>query len=94
MKMGVTIKITVKGRQFTVVPILHEQDGVVERMEERNRPGPNLKVPSRHLPGGTEENPGKPHSGWPPAGLEPTTSRMRSQRSTTELRPLGSFADL
>ena len=30
---------------------------VVENIEVRSRPGPNLKVPPQHLPGGTEENP-------------------------------------
>ena len=48
-----------------------------------------FKVPSQHLPGVTEGNQGKPQSGWTAAGIEPRTSRMLSQRSTIEPRPLG-----
>jgi hypothetical protein len=35
------------------------QDTVIEWMEERSRPGFDLKVPSCHLPGGAEEKPVK-----------------------------------
>ena len=48
-----------------------------------------FKVPSQHLLGVTEGNQGKPQSGWTAAGIEPRTSRMLSQRSTIEPRPLG-----
>jgi len=47
-----------------------------------------FKVPSRHLPGVTEE---KPESGWSVAGIEQTTSRIVRQRFNTELSWLGFY---
>ena len=60
------------------------RDRIVERMEERNQPGPNLKVPFRHLPGGTEKNPVRM------AGCRIWTCNLPNEkRSTIEPRPLG-----
>jgi hypothetical protein len=58
---------------------------VVERMEERSRPGPNMKVPSLHLAGETEENTGKTCQNGRRWGLN-----QRPSECETNGRPLSS----
>jgi hypothetical protein len=41
---------------------------------------------------GLRKNLDKPKSEWMAAGLEPVTVSIRTQGSSTELRPLGSFS--